>query len=366
MNRDGTRVVVGSPDYGSDSNGYYAGAVIVYDLLVGSAPSKAPSSSPSIPQSSTPSFVPSSNPSNAETTIESSPQILIMYGVRITKQDVNKHKLIATFTQQTVTEALLESIHLGPNESIEVYEVALTPVNIGEASRRHGLQSNGGHQVYFFFRYRIITHNPSFVIPQNVTIDALANPEYTAVLRNALVDPETGESAIDENANVVLVEDVADSFQIKTNYQEYDFEGNTTWCLTAEQTQGIGITSLIKVRRCDPSNKLQIWSLDDLDQLKLVALPFNLTCIKSQSFAVFMDTCEITKEETLSWFIENEKGGQVLKQSKFNRFTYVGIEYKRKYAKVRLFREESVNDSLGEWELLNGYFSFSTEVMNAV
>ena len=120
------------------------------------------------------------------------------------------------------------------------------------------------------------------------------------------------------------------------------------------------------MRRCDPSNKLQIWSLDDLDQLKLVALPFNLTCIKSQSFAVFMDTCEITKEETLSWFIENEKGGQVLKQSKFNRFTYVGIEYKRKYAKVRLFREESVNDSLGEWELLNGYFSFSTEVMNAV
>ena len=365
MNRDGTRVVVGSPGYGSDSNGYYAGAVIVYDLLVGSGPSKAPSPSPSISPSSTPSFVPSSNPSNAETTIESSPQKLIMNGVRITEQDVNKPKVIAAFTQ-TVTEALLESIHLGPNESLEVYEVALTPVDIGEASRRRGLQSDGGNQVYFFFRYRIITRNPSFVIPQNVTIDALANPEYVAVLRNALVDPETGESAIDENANVELVEDVADSFQIKTNHQEYDFEGNTTWCLTAEQTQGIGITSLIKVRRCDPSNKLQIWSLDDLDQLKLVALPLNLRCIKSQSFAVFMDTCEITKEETLSWFIENEKGGQVIKQSKFNRFAYVGIEYRRKYAKVRLFREDSGNDSLGEWELLNGYFSFSTEVMDAV
>ena len=108
------------------------------------------------------------------------------------------------------------------------YEVAL--VNGEAVSGKYGLQFDGIiNQVSFYFRCRIITRNPAFVIPANVAIDALSNPEYVAALRNTQTDPKTGESVIDDSAIVVEVEDVvADAFQIKTNYYDYDFEDNIT------------------------------------------------------------------------------------------------------------------------------------------
>ena len=359
MNRDGTRMIVGSPRYGCDDNHYYAGAVTVYELA-DSEPSEAPSPSPSISAS------PSSNPSNPEIEIEASPQKVVISGLDTTAEEIDEIEVIAGFTQ-SVKETLIESLALAPNEELTIYEVALVK---GEAaSGEYGLQFDGViNQVSFFFRCRIITRNPAFVIPANVAIDALSNPEYVAALRNTLADPETGESVIDESAIVVEVEDVTNAFQIKTNYYDYDFEDDTTWCLTASKTYDIGITSMINVRRCNSSDKLQIWTFDDLDQLKLIAFPLNPRCIKSESLTIFMQTCETDREDEYSWSIESKKGGQVIKQFKYNQYNYIGIEAGRIFARVRLIRDEAIdiNDSLGEWEVVNGYYSYLTETFYQV
>ena len=97
--------------------------------------------------------------------------------------------------------------------------------------------------------------------------------------------------------------------------------------LTASKTYDIGITSMIMVRRCNSSDKLQIWTFNDLDQLKLIAFPLKPLCIKSESLTIFMQTCETDIEDEYSWSIESEKGGQVvIKQFKYNQYNHIGIE----------------------------------------
>ena len=106
MNRDGTRMIVGSPRYGCDDNHYYAGAVTVYELA-DSEPSEAPSPSPSISAS------PSSTPSNPEISIEASPQKVVISGLDTTAEEIDEIEVIAGFTQ-SVKETLIESLNTLP------------------------------------------------------------------------------------------------------------------------------------------------------------------------------------------------------------------------------------------------------------
>ena len=344
MNRGGTRVVVGSPDYGSDSGDYYAaGAVMVYGLA-DLEPSETPSQSPSMSPSSTPSLVPSSNPSNPEITVAATPVLMTITGFNTT--GLNETAVIAAL-DTTLTESLAQTLELASNEQVGI----VVTLQNETASRRRGLQASDG-KLTFIVCAHITTRNPDFIIAPDLASGSLSNATFRADLV-ADLSGALGESVLGEDA-VAEIEVLAAAFQIKTNYHDYDFEGNTTWCLTATDKLAIGFFSYIKVKRCNPTNELQMWKLDDLNQLQLVALN-ETKCIKSQSLFMYMDLCLSTAEDTLSWSIANEKGGQVIKQSKSKRTNYVGIEHERIFAKVRLYREESTNDSLGSWEVVNGY-----------
>ena len=340
MNRGGTRVVVGSPDYGSDSGDYYAaGAVMVYGLA-DREPSEAPSQSPSVSPSSTPSLVPSSNPSNPEITVQASPVLVTLSGFNTT--GLNETAVIAAL-ETTLKGSIAQTIELASNEQFRI----VVKLQKETASRRRGLLASDGKLTFIIYVY-ITTRNPALIIAPDLASGSFSNATFVADLSDAL-----GESVVLSAEIEVL--DAA--FQIKTNYHDYNFEGNSTWCLTAKDTSSIGETAFIKVRRCNPTDAKQLWKLDDLNQLQLAALTGERKCIKSQSLYIYMDPCRLTAEETFSWSIANEKGGQVIKQSKSKskRTNYVGIEHERIFAKVRLYREESSNDSLGSWEVVNGF-----------
>jgi len=60
---------------------------------------------------------------------------------------------------------------------------------------------------------------------------ALENEEYVVAL---IEDDSSGESAF-ANVTTIQTGELIDAFQIRTNYEAFDFSGNTTrtWCLSS-------------------------------------------------------------------------------------------------------------------------------------
>jgi hypothetical protein len=172
-------------------------------------------------------------------------------------------------------------------------------------------------------------------------------------------DDSSGESAF-TNVTSVQTGELIDAFQIRTNYEAFDFSGNTTWCL---QAASVALGSMLVVRRCDYSEELQLWSTDSYDQLQLAVFPQNPTCIRTHSINIILGTCSIvdadgnTKDDTKSFTFEDNRGGQMIKQIKFSGERFIGVETERKFSRIKLYRRMVSNDSLNKWFRVNGKFS---------
>jgi hypothetical protein len=149
-------------------------------------------------------------------------------------------------------------------------------------------------------------------------------------------------------------------FQITTSYAEFDVDSD--WCLTASSlVHGSTSGSKIYVRRCDPTNMLQLWSIDEYSQLKLAAFPNNPSCITTESARrIFVGACENELNPSKTFTIlddEENANGQWIKQTKSAVDLYIGVDPERKFARTHLFRKEIINGSLNQWKVVYGFAS---------
>ncbi len=356
MSQDGTRIIFGSPEYGLEYNGYYEGSAVVYEQTEYSS---APSSS----------LYPSLSPTFTEKTIVSTGMETIIYGVRqITSSEIEAFR--------NTTETNLFFAISSVNSDVSSVEVIIFSIN-GEpynAGGRRLLWYNS-----FIGRSR---RTESYVIIKftvNVkarveAVDIPINTDYDETIsgvlgsEGVLDDIYSSINATNPDANVTLVESgpLINSFQIRTNLEEFDFSGNTTWCLGADS---VALDSLINVRRCDSLNRRQVWSKDAYDQVKLAA--FNEPkCMVSQSRLIFVGTCNqivddfSTRESEKSFTFENDIDGIKIKQARSTGVLFVGLEPTRKYMRIKLYKNQVPNDSLNKWEIVDGKFSSLTQTWN--
>ena len=362
ISQDGTRLIFGSPDFDYNGGGYYAaGSAVVYEQTEYSV---NPSSSPSQSPSST--SAPSSSPSLSEKAISSPEQEMIFDGLEELSAPAIDH-------WKSATETIISN-ELSNDHSVTSVEINIISINgVAYAGRRGLLEGGTNHQDVTIIYEIVITRR----VEEEETLyddslksavsDALESEEYVVALTE---DDSSGESAF-TNVTSVQTGELIDAFQIRTNYEAFDFSGNTTWCL---QAASVALGSMLVVRRCDYSEELQLWSTDSYDQLQLAAFPQNPTCIKAQSRSLFLDGCDIvdadgnTKDETKSFtFEDNGAGGESIKQTKAPVDFHVGLKPQREFMRIRLFEDNGWwNDSLDKWERVNGKFSTTTESWNPI
>ena len=264
---------------------------------------------------------------------------------------------------KSATETIISN-ELSNDHSVTSVEINIISINgVAYAGRRGLLEGGTNHQDVTIIYEIVITRR----VEEEETLyddslksavsDALESEEYVVALTE---DDSSGESAF-TNVTSVQTGELIDAFQIRTNYEAFDFSGNTTWCL---QAASVALGSMLVVRRCDYSEELQLWSTDSYDQLQLAAFPQNPTCIKAQSRSLFLDGCDIvdadgnTKDETKSFtFEDNGAGGESIKQTKAPVDFHVGLKPQREFMRIRLFEDGVANDSLDKWERVNGKFS---------
>jgi hypothetical protein len=164
-------------------------------------------------------------------------------------------------------------------------------------------------------------------------------------------------------------------FQIRTTYGEFGSNVDSEeWCLTASSTvygSSAG-GSKLRVRRCNPSNKLQLWSTDAYNQLQLAAFPNNPSCITTRSKSIFIDACariddsdSSTQDPAKSFTFVDDESGQWIKQTKSIRGDeaptssvadlYIGINPEQRFARVNLYRKHVTNGSLNKWKVVYGF-----------
>jgi len=362
ISQDGTRIIFGSPDFDYNGGGYYAaGSAVVYEQTEYSA---NPSSSPS--QSPTSTSAPSSSPSLSEKATSSPEQEMIFAGVEELSASAIDH-------WKSVTETTILNILVNTTSGTRVEINILTMNGVAYDGRRHLLQVlkpgmererraqssvRIGYVIIISSRVEEEEKTPYDDSLQSAVSDALESEEYD----DALIEGDSsGESAF---ANVTIqIGELIGAFQIRTNFEGFDSSGNTTWCLRAPSI-ALGSTSMLNVRRCDYSKKRQLWSTDSYDQLQLAAFPQNPTCIKTESIRIVLGTCAIvvddgntTADDTQSFTFEDNGGGKMIKQIKFSRERFIGVEAERKFSRVKLYRRNDFNDSLNKWFRVNGKFS---------
>ena len=361
ISQDGTRIIFGSPDFAGNGRGYYAGSAVVYDLAKYTAqPSNVPTQSPSS------TTAPSSSPSLSAKTISSPEQEMIFEGVEELSASAINHWKSATET--TISNELSD------DSTLVSVEIRILNINEVPYDGRRGLQLVETIQSKRIIYEIIINRRVEVEESQydeslkSVVSDALESEEYVAALNE---DDSTGESAF---ANVTIkIGELVNAFQIRTNYEALDFSGNTTWCICSTSIAHGFSSGMMVVRRCNYTEKLQLWSTDSYRQLRLAAFPLNPTCVKTQSRSMFLDTCDFVdgssiKDETKSFTFMDDDGGKLIKQTKnaneqtkiSNEF-YIGVQSDREFMRIRLFKNGVANDSLNKWQVVDGKFSTATE-----
>jgi hypothetical protein len=164
-------------------------------------------------------------------------------------------------------------------------------------------------------------------------------------------------------------------FQIRTTYGEFGSNVDSDWCITASSTvYGSSAGGKLRVRRCNPSNELQLWSTDAYNQLQLAAFPNNPSCITTRSKSIFIDACariddsdSSTQDPAKSFTFVDDESGKWIKQTKSIRGSeaptssaadlYIGINPEQRYARVHLYRKQVTNGSLNKWKVVYGFAS---------
>ena len=116
------------------------------------------------------------------------------------------------------------------------------------------------------------------------------------------------------------------------------------------------------MRKCDESgeNLFQLWSLDHLNQIRLIGFPGATACISSSGRKLFIDECSIsseTRRTSFSFVSTGEEDKIQIVQSKNNLDFGVGLWTGREFSRVKLFNIRSHNPSLDQWVLIKGFGS---------
>ena len=374
INKDGTRVIFGSPEFNNDNGGdyYTAGSAVVYELNEHSAaPSisptheHVPSNVPSQKPSST--LLPSSLPSLSEKIVSSPEQEMILDGVDELSVDAIAH-------WKNVTEEIISN-EFATDASVTSVDILILTVNgmMYNEERRNLFEGDMINQTCTIVYEVLITKrveekdktfNNSI---QSSISNALRSEEYIIDLTSG-----TDSSVRSVFANVsVQIGELIDAFQIQTIFYDFDFSENSTWCITASSITHGSMHSMVAVRRCKSDEKLQVWALSSVYQLQLVAFPRNPTCMKTQSRSIFLDSCTNTGDtdtidemETFRIDMDNH-GGQTIHQTKGGTNFNLGLEPQREFTRIRLYEENGWwNDSLDKWVIIRGKYSTTTEMWN--
>jgi hypothetical protein len=319
--QDGTRLIFGSPKFGSFGGGYYTGAAFVYEQTeYSSQPSDLPTTSPSQVPSTSPSQVPSRSPS------------------------------------QVPSRSPSQVPSTSPSQVPSV-KPSLVPSDLPTTSPSQ-VPSTSPSQVPSTSPSQVPSTSPSQV------------PSVTPSLVPSLVPSSSPTHTVAPSSNPSSVHHRV--FQIRTTYGEFGSNVDSEeWCLTASSTvygSSAG-GSKLRVRRCDPSNKLQLWSTDAYGQLQLASLPNNPSCITTRSKSIFIDACNTnsTQDPAKSFtFVDDEsENGQWIKQTKRIRGSeapnssvadlYIGVNPEQRFARVHLYSNQVTNNgSLNKWKVVYG------------
>ena len=123
-----------------------------------------------------------------------------------------------------------------------------------------------------------------------------ASPSTTPSLQPSSVPTNIPSHSILPSANPSSEHDRI--FQIRTKFGDFGTD-ESDWCLTAKSIVG-GVDSGIAIRRCKPGNKLQLWSTDIYNELRLSTFGED-RCINTVSKRVFIDDCQNSEEVTKSF-----------------------------------------------------------------
>ncbi len=343
ISNDGSRIIVGSPDYQNNAVGYYAGSAVVYEQTeFSSSPSSAPSSSPTI-----------------STKIISSPQQeMVMSGVETLSVTAIDH------WKSTAKTMILEVIPVDYSvKSIDVIILSINGVQYDEVQHKRRRDLFEKADTDFAIVYEIVL--TAIVEEEEAAFDESLKSTVSEVLENS----EFVENLKEENdfAGVIEVKtfEILDAFQIRSNSNQLDFSGNVTWCL---QASSIALDSRLNVKICDPSEKLQLWATDAFGQLKLAAYPNNPTCIRTRLNRAFLDVCQKAsqnlsrKNQAQSFTFEDNAGGTLIRQpavNKRNADRFIGLEFgiENVPVEIKVYTSGESNDSLNKWKVMRGKYS---------
>ena len=151
-------------------------------------------------------------------------------------------------------------------------------------------------------------------------------------------------------------------FQIRTKFymENYALRYNSTsqtreveWCAGTEY---VAIGSMIKNRPCNETTNAdtQIWRRDEGGQIKLSRVNEDLCLKKTGSRALTLQTCdEVSNVSENRKFILSDEEHTITTVGRSNKLL-VGFELDRKFSRLRLYEDGSLNGSLKTWETKYG------------
>ena len=323
MSKDGRRIAVGSPYFGSKT-----GLVKVYEQTEQSA---HPSSSPSV----------SANPS-------ASPSIVPSVSVDPSAATSN---VPSVSVNPSAAPSIVPSVSMNPSK---------VPSNVPSVSTN----PSGAPSTLLS-----VSNNPS-TAPSNIPSTSAkpsalpSNVPSTSMLPS--INP-SNSSAPSQNPSSHLDKE----FEIRSAFNKFD--PARKWCLTAE-TKTFGSVSKIHVRPCGQSyetrsENLQLWKMDEFGQIKLAGPTAEFFCIKSMSRTLTLASCSSSSVEEVLSSVEEaltfQLTGTEIKQTRNNSIFLVGFDTLRKFSRLRLFKEASLNESLDKWRVRYEYeTSLSPSISN--
>lgn len=137
-------------------------------------------------------------------------------------------------------------------------------------------------------------------------------------------------------------------FTISTTH--YGFDDSFNWCVTVGD---LDLDSKIFIRKCSQEKSLlQQFVLEGDGTFKLASLPG--ACLRSIGIGLTLKACESPTLESeifnINGNVESTLPGYFLQQKHGNIY-HVGVDTKRRFSRLKLFKDMSFNDSLDTWTL---------------
>ncbi len=150
---------------------------------------------------------------------------------------------------------------------------------------------------------------------------------------------------------------ITDTFKIQSNFKRFHHVANksvgTTWCLEAQTLTG---GSPLFIRPCEDntfplSHEKQLFYYDESTHMIKVRLAPEL-CIKDEGEMLALQQCNADSNDFFIDQRDHESSIISVTRANSGKELYLGVDLIRIFSRVRLYREEIVNDSWNSWEIV--------------